>query len=290
MASSRTTRTPSTPAQRKGGSTKKPQAPQEVTTEWEEITPARAKEMLESNISNRRLTDSTVKTYARDMAEGRWAVNGEAIQFASDGTLLNGQHRLSAIVLSGVTVPMLVIRGLPKRTQETMDAGKKRNAVDNFTLRGESHTRTLASIARKITLWERGDKSFRDATSPVELSETLEKHGELLRRSAEVAERVHRNFKPLPASVLGTAYFLLHQKAPEDVPWFFSAIERAGGHEEGDPVLTLRERVRRDREEGMRMDDVRLLGYVVRAWNAHREDRKLAQIIHPKGSQVPEIV
>lgn len=171
-----------------------------------------------------------------------------------------------------------------------MDAGRKRTAVDNFSLRGESHSRTLASIARKIALWERDDKSFRDATSPVELAEALERYGDALRRAAEVAERVHRNFKPLPASVVGTAYFLLHQKSPEDTPWFFSAIERAGGHADGDPVLTLRERVRRDKEEGIRVDDVRLLGYIVRAWNAHREGRKLTTIQHPKGSPIPEIL
>jgi hypothetical protein len=287
MAANSTRKKPSTPAQRT--------APQleivpDLSMEVIDITPELAKEMLGRNVSNRRLTEGVVKAYARDMQAGRWTLNGEAIQFSEDGTLLNGQHRLSAIALSGVTVKMLVIHGLPKKAQETMDAGKKRTAVDNFTLRGETHAKTLAAIARKITLWERGDKQFREATTPVELAETLEKYPELLRRSAEVGDRVHKGFRPLPASVLGTAHFLLTRVGPEDVPWFFGAIESGAGLDRDDPVLTLRERVRRDREEGIRVDDVRAMGYLVRAWNASRKGKTLARIQHAKGEPIPEIL
>jgi hypothetical protein len=122
-----------------------------------------------------------------------------------------------------------------------------------------------------------------------ELSETMEKHPEI-RRSAEIGERVHRSFKPLSPSVLGTSHFLLHQVSAEDTPWFFGAIETGAKLEENDPVLTLRERVRSDRDQGIRVKDVRAIGYIVRAWNAHRRGKSLSRMVHPQGEPIPEIL
>jgi hypothetical protein len=269
--------------------TKKALIVPEILTEILDVTPEQAAEWLKKNVCNRRLTESAVALYARDMTEGRWMLNGEAIQIAVDGTLLNGQHRLWAIVRAGIPVKMLVIFNLPLKTQETMDAGKKRTHTDNLTLRGETHSKALAAIARRVTLWERGDRSFREAVSFGELSETMEKYPEL-RRSAEIGERVHRSFKPLSPSVLGTSHFLLHQVSAEDTPWFFGAIETGAKLDESSPVLTLRERVRSDRDQGIRVKDVRAIGYIVRAWNAHRRGKPLSRMVHPLGEPIPEIL
>ncbi len=42
------------------------------------------------------------------MREGHWDTTHQGIAIASDGTLVDGQHRLLAIVESGVTVRMNV--------------------------------------------------------------------------------------------------------------------------------------------------------------------------------------
>lgn len=261
----------------------------EIRTEIMDVTPAQAEEWLKGNVSNRRLSDRTVALYARDMKAGRWLMNGEALQIAVDGTLLNGQHRLWAIIRSGLTIKMLVIFNLPVSARATMDAGKKRTHVDNLALDGESNTKALAAIARRVALWERGDRNFKDIVSFGEVREMLAEHPEM-RRSAEIGERVHRAFKPLSVSVLGTSHYLLHQVSPEDTPWFFGAIEKGAKLDEGNPVLTLRERIRNDRDNGIKVNDVRAIGYVVRAWNAHREGRTLQRMQHAIGEPIPEIL
>lgn len=76
------------------------------------ITPQVAQMMLEHNTHNRNLTESRAQAYARDMASGNWRYTGEGIKFGPDGTLLDGQTRLRAIVLSGVTITMPVWRGI----------------------------------------------------------------------------------------------------------------------------------------------------------------------------------
>jgi hypothetical protein len=291
-----TRKKPSTPAEATGtsrrtrsASTRTKLVVPEIKAEVLDVTPELAQEWMKGNISNRRLNERTVNLYTRDMLADKWPLNGEAIKRAADNTLLDGQHRLEAVIRSGKTIKMLVISGLPPETQETMDLGRKRNASDTLTLRGESNTTALSSIARRVTLWDRGDRSFREVVTFAEMSETLDKHPEI-RRSAELAVRVHNAFRFLPTSSLGTAHHLMLRVDPERVPWFFGAIETGAGLDLGNPVLTLRERVRSDRESGQKVGDVRALAYLVRAWNANRKGATLARIQHPVGTPVPDIL
>ena len=79
----------------------------------EVITPEIAKDYLAKNTGNyRKINKSRVDAYSKDMSLGKWEFNGESIKFSNSGKLVDGQHRLSAIVKSGVPVKMLVIYGV----------------------------------------------------------------------------------------------------------------------------------------------------------------------------------
>lgn len=70
------------------------------------VTPALAKQWLEKNTNNRNVNFAKVKKMAKDMREGHWDTTHQGIAIATDGTLVDGQHRLMAVVESGVTVRM----------------------------------------------------------------------------------------------------------------------------------------------------------------------------------------
>ena len=93
----------------------------------ETITPAMAEEYLRHNEHNPRKTASRrqVESYARDMAAGKWFINGEPIVFDANGDLKNGQHRLMAIIKANVPVDMYVVRGVDPRVT-TFDYGMLR--------------------------------------------------------------------------------------------------------------------------------------------------------------------
>lgn len=110
------------------------------------ITPQVAQMMLEHNTHNRNLTESRAQAYARDMASGNWRYTGEGIKFGPDGILLDGQTRLRAIVLSGVTITMPVWRGIDPDAQLVMDSGRPRSNSDALSLRGEKDVVTLRAI------------------------------------------------------------------------------------------------------------------------------------------------
>lgn len=97
---------------------------EKITAKVETITPEIAKTMLGENVNNRRISRDNVNLFAREMRNGEWRFNGEAIKFGKDGRLLDGQHRLLAVIAADKPLTTLVIRGLEDETQQTMDSGK----------------------------------------------------------------------------------------------------------------------------------------------------------------------
>lgn len=252
-----------------------------------DVTPALAEKWLKQNTHNRTIRERAVLAYARDMEAGHWAENGEAIKFATDGTLLDGQHRLNAVVLAGVTVRMLVITGLASATQETMDAGSKRRTADAFGLRGETNAAVLSSVTKRVWMWDQGDYRF-NGPSPTtaEAAALLERRPDL-RRSADIAVRTHGSFKCLPQSVTGTAHHLFTRIDGNATVWFFQRLADGAELPAGHPILTLRTRAMTEAAErrGSRAD--RQMAYLIRTWNAVREGRSLARILQDPDAPMP---
>ena len=54
----------------------------------------------------------TVNEYIAQMRKGLWVLNGETVCFDANGALMDGHHRLLAIIESGITIEVLVVRGV----------------------------------------------------------------------------------------------------------------------------------------------------------------------------------
>ena len=96
------------------------------------ITPALASAMLETNTRNRKIKNSVVDRYVRLMREGEWGITNDAITFDKNGVLTNGQHRLEAVVRSGVTIDALVFQNIGQSVY--MDRGTTRTQAENLDI------------------------------------------------------------------------------------------------------------------------------------------------------------
>jgi hypothetical protein len=253
-----------------------------------EVSPALAESWLSKNPNNRNLRRSVVDGYARDMAAGRWALNGETVKFSADGHLFDGQHRLNAVVTSGMTVPMVVIRGLSPDVMPTVDAGAKRSYSDALKLQGEDNTSTLAAVARRAVMWERGMRTNTGAIrpTPVEMNAFIEEHPEI-RASAELAARLASR-ESLPASVYGLCHYLFAQLDSEQASWFLMRVSDGDGLSSSDPIAQLRGRITRLRVRGGRINETEGLALTIRAWNAHRAGETRTKLQMPKGGLTNE--
>lgn len=118
--------------------------------EWELVTPALAEEYLSKN-ENRRLRASQVAFLSQTMKAGEFKATHQGVAFTKSGRLVDGQHRLHAIILSGKSVYMLVVRGLDEDVFEVLDCGVQRTIADRLRI-----TPRLASIASSMIRCAKG--------------------------------------------------------------------------------------------------------------------------------------
>jgi hypothetical protein len=101
--------------------------------------------------NQRRVSQHRVDALAEDMTTGNWFDSNDGIAFDENGFLINGQHRLLAIVKSGIAQQFIVIRNLSEKAFFTMDRGVKRTAKHQLqTLgRGGAHSESFMVLAGK---------------------------------------------------------------------------------------------------------------------------------------------
>lgn len=108
----------------------------EPRSEIMSVTPEMAAKWLSNNTAtNRPISLAVVDSYARDMAAGRWDLTHQGIAFNQTGELVDGQHRLAAIVRSGATVRTVVSTGFAVEYNSPLDQGRLRTL--NHVLRRE---------------------------------------------------------------------------------------------------------------------------------------------------------
>jgi hypothetical protein len=123
------------------------------TPVWEFVTPGRAKELLRGNINNRVLTKVRVKEFATIIATGNYLPSHQGVCVDINGLLVDGQHRMEAIIMSGIGCWMLVTYNAPTELREVVDNGKIRTnlAISLITGRiGDSNQ--IFAIAKKLEL------------------------------------------------------------------------------------------------------------------------------------------
>lgn len=257
------------------------------------IDPTSAKAVLDRmNTHNRNIADSVVERYARDMVAGRWLPAGDPIRFSHSGLLLDGQHRLAAIVRSGTSQSVMVVWNLEEQTQTVMDSGRKRAVSHQLTLRGVPNSSLIAATVRFILSVRATSTTVRTiAVGPWSESEVMgffEQHEQLLLKATEVGRRVHASIHASP-SVSSAMYFFFHQIDSQTCEDFFEKVITGTNLGAGDPVLLLRNAVVRNNGKQSRAQNNLLYVYYVKAWNMVRQGRTAKVIAYnPERESLPK--
>lgn len=114
------------------------------------ITPEIAREMLKCNTRNLPVRQTHVDYLASEMSAGRWQLTHQGIAFDGD-VLVDGQHRLLAVVQSGATVEMWVFGDVPLEVQAMVDKGRIRSVADELShFDGVEHAKAKAAACRAV--------------------------------------------------------------------------------------------------------------------------------------------
>lgn len=259
-----------------------------IRSEIVPVSPAVAAEWLVRNDHNRRVRAAVVRQYARDMRAGRWLMTGEAIKFSADGRLIDGQHRLYAVLDAATTVDMLVITGLTDESQDVMDTGSKRGAADMLTLGGYTNASLLAAATKWIILHDE-DRLYTDRANR---SVTHADVRDYIRRNPELEDVVSlagsvKSRIDLQPAILAAALWIITRADREEAAEFLSRWADGIDLSAGSPILALRNRLRQIKKNRTRVEPEALLSLTVRAWNAWRDGRTLAALpTHKAGAQI----
>lgn len=202
----------------------------------ETISPRQAERWLaDNNTGNRNIRQTHVDYLANEMLAGRWHQTGQGIAFFEDGTLADGQHRLAAIVQSGVSVPLVVTRGLKKEAMPAIDVGAKRNLADYLYLHHGVRDANLSTAAlRTITSFCLGNKSM---VLPAEVALAA-----LSRFGQDIIESIHsvRDTTLFRRGwLIGVLAFARHSHR-EQIDVFLEGFGSGVNLKKGDPAHTLR--------------------------------------------------
>ena len=236
----------------------------------ETITPEKADEWLARNTDNRHMRKNVVSRYARDMKSGEWAENGSAISFATDGTLLNGQHRLAAVVQSNRSIMALVVRGLPNKAQDTMDDLAKRTLADTFNFHGVNNATSAASIVRRVLLWQNGVRTNSGAFQPTK-AESLAavRNDPSLAVAINAASQMSKRNLVSP-SIVGLTWWLFWNIDEEDCGNFWAGLHTGANLATNSPIYLVREQIITMKSRVERVPETAFLAYIIQAWNQYR--------------------
>jgi len=123
---------------------------QKIKTRTERISPKKAEQYLALKKTNRPIRKPWVKELAQMMRDGDFHLTHQGIAFNCDGSLSDGEHRLLAIVESGMYVTMNVSRGLTEQAREVIDTGKVRSVADALNLSGHNSDGRRVAIGRRM--------------------------------------------------------------------------------------------------------------------------------------------
>ena len=159
--------------------------------EWKFVSPQMATQLLERNV-NRKLRWPFIARLKSDIGGGSYLPTHQAIGIYEDGSLCDGQHRLTAIAESGVGQWMWICYGIPLSSKLVIDSGISRTDFDQLVLSGFEVTRKSVEIVKCNQEIKTG-AALKMTRS--EIAEFCERHREALAFTANLTETKTRGVR-----------------------------------------------------------------------------------------------
>ncbi len=242
------------------------------------ITPTTAKKWLaELNYEdNRNINERKVQFLARQLESGHWMINGATVCFDVEGQMIDGQHRLSAIVMAKKAAETFVVRNLETAAYTTIDQGWKRSHAQVLGATGVKWAGQVVAACRFIWLFETDGiimKKKIPETSIDEIVLVLEYKPEITAAVELVMmNKINRLLNGGLAAYAAWHFLKIdNEKATE----FFTRLSDGVGLAKGSPILVLRDRLMKGKAEKTSWNSMEVFSFIVRAWNAHHAGKKI---------------
>lgn len=206
------------------------------------VTPALATEWLKRNTNNRSVSEHAVRALAETIAAGRWVTTHQGIAFDRHGVLIDGQHRLRAVITAGLPVAIEVTSGLDRSAVDAIDNGGRgsRRAVDILRIKDgiTLNNSQVGALTVAVRLLSSGTLLSSERMSVFGLREARATHGVALTALVDAMGRDHHT-RLKCAPVIGSLIITYAVESKATV--LFAEMLKTGENlAAGNPLLALR--------------------------------------------------
>lgn len=251
------------------------------------VTPEMARDWLDNrNKGNRSLSLIIASRYAEVMKDGRWKLTHQGIAFDKEGLLLDGQHRLKAVVIAETPIDFWIIPGCERDSFSVLDIGRRRQA--GHLIDGPNGT-TIAAAARFVgaidgtltknvlagVLCQQADND--------EVLRVVNAWPELV-EYAPVVRTCHYAARIPPAPHLAVLAQAARTRYRNRIPAWVEGLNDGAGLGRTDSRLHLRNRFGREvrRSSFGQADRVTTYGVIATAWNYYAVERPMSVLKAPR--------
>lgn len=268
----------------------------EMYGEPTDVTPLLAAKWLHTvSEENRHKSWRIIRTYAATMGVDEWLFTHQGIALATDGRLLDGQHRLEAVVLSGKTVRMMVWYNCDPATFHAVDTNLRRLPAQFIH---QKYGHTIAGAARilaSLTLGRAGRGTINSVWDPSITTGTVlavrKKWADELTAAAGWASAVYTETRISPSIHTAVLAQALKGGFPQRIgPWVDGLISGAD-LSPGDARLALRSRWLRDfKQLNGQPSRLQAYSFVARAWNGWVTEEKITKLQYATDQTLPKVL
>ena len=284
---------------------------EEVEFKVMEISPLTAREWLDATdmTIQRKINPANVSYLSSEISKGNWRLNGEPIIIDADGNIIDGIHRLSAIIESGETIKSAVVFGVQKNSIHTIDQGRARSLADVFTIQFQPKYAATSAAAVNVIFQFRARRYSRvgfgalngsaggggiqrdQKASPAEAKKFISQNPGFFSFVEESMRLYHNGDKLLAARTFCGMKWIIEQENPIHSESFFTALSTGVGISEDNPIYYLRKKLIENKNPNSRvrpMSGLQLTALLIKTFNYFSEGVKIGtKIVMPK--EMPEI-
>lgn len=275
----------------------------EVTSIVETIDVDMARKLLELNRpysvgtedTNRRVRQGRVDELAKAILAGEWICTNQGIGISTEDELVDGQHRLLALLQAAetnpdITIDSLVVWNLPVGAKNAVDIGGARRPGDFIAMKGVPNSTNIAAALRLLHCYDEIPYDYqtwvRYQASPAHLVDLLKKYGSLQEAYA-LGRGAMRITSP---SSMTAALTIAGRDRPDlDVERFLHPLRTGANLGIGSPILALRIQCANALRLKKRLTNVALLALIFRSMNHWVEGNRSQHIVFNENQPFPRL-
>ncbi len=249
------------------------------------ITPLIALEWIKRRKNQRKVSQCHINNLAHAMTNGDWEnKNSSTMAFDTDGNLIDGQHRLYAVIESNTRITCAVAFGCPPSAIYTIDTGAKpRSFKDLLEINGNAENTQAVAAAIRLLYYYR--KRLNPMSEKYRITPTMRELADIYEKNPTILDSVLPSLKAkglLSPSQCVYFHFVFSEISKKEAADFFRKLSFGTGEDDvskGCPIALLRKRLLENgRRQHSRITPATKTAITIKAWNHYREGKSVKNL------------